>query len=422
MRFLLALAALLALAPAALAQQPAAPAATTNPASAITRTGATLNGSVDPNGSATTYHFEYGTTTAYGQRTADASAGEGDTAEPFAADVTGLTANTTYHFRIVATSAGGTVNGRDRTFKTAQDPVAPGVSLSSATAVGSRGGTVRGSVDPNRAETTYRFEYGTTTNYGRLTPRVNAGAVDGRKPVTAVLSGLRPYTRYHYRLTATNSVGTTRTGDRSFVTQRLPSAIALSLPRATIRWGEGLEIRGDVDGFGVNGITVQLERQDFPFLGGFSSENTPAPVRADRFGRFAFFIPAVFTTTRLHARTLTPIGVTSEAVAPRVAVRVGAGVRRLGKRRARIRGAITPAVPNARVVLQRRTASGSWVFARGRGVTPLANNRSRYTFRVKRKRTARVYRVKVFPRDEGAHVSNTSREVRVKARPRKKRK
>jgi hypothetical protein len=240
--------------------------------------------------------------------------------------------------------------------------------------------------------------------------------------VSAALTGLRPYTRYHYRLTATNSAGTKLSGDRSFVTQREPTSITVTLPRRTIRWGEALEVRGDVDGLGVNGIPVMLERQDFPFAGGFSSENTPAPVRADRFGRFAFFIPAVFTTTRLHARTTTPVSVTSDFVAPRVAVRVGAGTARIGKKRTRIRGAITPAVPDARVVLQRRTAAGGWAFVKGHGVTELTNNRSRYAFKVKRTRRARVYRVKVFPRDGGAHVSNVSRELRVKGLPKKKRK
>ena len=67
-------------------------------------------------------------------------------------------------------------------------------------------------------------------------------------------------------------------------------------------------------------------------------------------------------------------------MAPRVAVRIGAGTARIGKQRTRIRGAITPAVPDARVVLQRRTAAGGWAFVKGHGVTELTNNRSRYAF------------------------------------------
>jgi hypothetical protein len=421
MRLLLALIALLALAPAARAQDPVAPAVTTDPAAAITRTGATLNASVDPNGSETTYHFEYGTTTAYGLQTPDASAGAGADPAARSAAVTGLTPDTTYHFRVVAANAAGTVNGRDRTLKTLRDPTPPVLSLSSAIQIGPQGATLRGSVDPNRGAASYRFQYGTTTGYGRLTPRLSAGGGDAKVNVSAAVAGLRPYTRYHFRLTATNSAGTTYSGDRSFVTQRLPTSITLALPRPRIAWGAGLEITGDVDGAGVNGIPVVLQRQDFPFLGDFSTVGTPAPVRGDHSGRFSFYIPAVFTTTRLRAFTQTPVGVTSNVVQPLVAVHVGAAVARIAKKRSRIRGTISPAVPDARVVLQRRTKGRRWVFSRGRGVTPLGGDRSRYTFKVKRTRKARVYRVKVFPRDDGAHVSGTSRQVRVRGLPRKKR-
>src|SRR4051794_5414881 len=179
-RILLALAALLAFATAADAQDPPAPApaATTAPATDVSRTTATLHGTVDANGSATMYHFEYGTTTSYGLVTPEASAGEGDAPAAGSAPITDLTPNTTYHFRVVATSAGGTANGADRTFKTAPNPAAPRVSIGAARNVGADTALLRGGVDPNLAATTYRFEYGTTTNYGRLTARASAGSGD----------------------------------------------------------------------------------------------------------------------------------------------------------------------------------------------------------------------------------------------------
>ena len=67
------------------------PAATTGAVSRVTTTSARLAGSVDPNGRATTWFFEYGTTTGYGARTAAVSAGSGNTARSVSADVTGLT-------------------------------------------------------------------------------------------------------------------------------------------------------------------------------------------------------------------------------------------------------------------------------------------------------------------------------------------
>jgi hypothetical protein len=94
------------------------PIATTGAASAVTATGATLAGSVDPEGALTTYRFEYGTTTAYGSVSPDAEAGSGRDPVAVSADLAGLTPNTTYHYRVTATNAAGTTRGEDRTFTT----------------------------------------------------------------------------------------------------------------------------------------------------------------------------------------------------------------------------------------------------------------------------------------------------------------
>jgi hypothetical protein len=98
-----------------------APSAATGAAGAITGSSATLAGTVDAKGVATTYRFEYGTTTAYGHATPSATAGSG----PATATVEGLTPGTTYHYRIVATNAGGIAQGNDATFTTTAAPVAP---------------------------------------------------------------------------------------------------------------------------------------------------------------------------------------------------------------------------------------------------------------------------------------------------------
>ncbi|MEA2265387.1 MAG: hypothetical protein QOE27_970, partial [Solirubrobacteraceae bacterium] len=78
-----------------------APVVATLGATSITPTTATLSGTVNPVGQATTYVFEYGTTTAYGQQTTPAQgAGAGLTDVPATATLTGLTPATTYHFRV----------------------------------------------------------------------------------------------------------------------------------------------------------------------------------------------------------------------------------------------------------------------------------------------------------------------------------
>ncbi len=110
------------------------PAATTDPATGTTQTGATLAGTVNPNGKATSYHFEYGTTTGYGASTTTAAAGSGTSAVPVSAPVSGLSPGVTYHFRVVATSAAGTTNGQDRSFVTSSTPtVSLGPSATSVT-------------------------------------------------------------------------------------------------------------------------------------------------------------------------------------------------------------------------------------------------------------------------------------------------
>ncbi len=110
---------------------PSAPAASTDPATDVTDSAATLHGTVNPEGSPTTYHFEYGTTKAYGQQipSPDGSVGSDSNDHPEAQSPSGLTPNTTYHYRIVATNAQGTTSGADEKFTTALPPPVAGVSV-----------------------------------------------------------------------------------------------------------------------------------------------------------------------------------------------------------------------------------------------------------------------------------------------------
>jgi outer membrane protein assembly factor BamB len=101
-------------------------------ASGVTQSSANLSGTLNPNGQATTYHFEYGTTASYGSQTPDQSAGAGTTDQQVSANLPSLSPNTTYHFRLDATNAGGTTQGQDRTFTTNS----PGSALTSSNQFG----------------------------------------------------------------------------------------------------------------------------------------------------------------------------------------------------------------------------------------------------------------------------------------------
>jgi phosphodiesterase/alkaline phosphatase D-like protein len=73
-------------------------------------------------------------------------------------------------------------------------------------------------VNPNGTETTYTFEYGTTTTFGSLSAIDNAGDSNALQSITLPITGLAPNTTYRYRIVATNHNGTTTGIVRSFTT------------------------------------------------------------------------------------------------------------------------------------------------------------------------------------------------------------
>jgi hypothetical protein len=103
----------------AVASSHQAPSGQTQAPTAVTATGATLQGLVDPAGEKTLYWFQYGTTASYGSLTPVANAGKGDKQIAVSAAVTGLQPQTAYHVRIVAWAQNRFLPGADLTFTTA---------------------------------------------------------------------------------------------------------------------------------------------------------------------------------------------------------------------------------------------------------------------------------------------------------------
>jgi NHL repeat len=104
-----------------------APSITGALASQVTDTGARLIGYLNPNHRETAYHFEYGPTNSYGTvvPVPDGSAGSGIAETAVSETISSLTPATTYHFRLIASNASGSVDGPDRTFTTSALPAAP---------------------------------------------------------------------------------------------------------------------------------------------------------------------------------------------------------------------------------------------------------------------------------------------------------
>jgi hypothetical protein len=192
--------------------------------------GATLNGTVDPEGEAvTSCEFEYGAEITYGQTAPCVPApGAGTSSVAVHADLSGLTPGTLYHYRLVVATATVTSQGADQTFIA---PTRPRIDGESASDVASSGATLGAQINPGGSATTYSFEYGTSASYGQSTPApagalAAAGLVD--IAVSARPQGLAPDTTYYYRVTATNSFGSVRGMGHSFTTQ--PAGTEFALP------------------------------------------------------------------------------------------------------------------------------------------------------------------------------------------------
>ncbi len=194
-------------------------------ASVVAQTTGTLNATIDPGHADTTYHFEYGTSAAYGASVPvpDADIGSGlEGSVVVGQQLAGLQPGTVYHYRVVATNALGQTVGADQTLATLP-PEPPVVSTGQASGVAQNTAMLTGSVDTRGFETGYEFDLGVDTSYGT---RIfgDAGSEPGANTFTASLQGLMPGTTYHYRILATNAFGTVYGADQTFTMAPYPSS------------------------------------------------------------------------------------------------------------------------------------------------------------------------------------------------------
>jgi plastocyanin len=185
---------------------PGTPKAKTTAASGENQSEATLNGSIEPEGNATEYHFEYGESVSE-HTTATASLGATDFAShSVSASLTSLLPNRTYHFELIVTyGAGTTVLGGEQTFKTSA-ATAPTVVAESASGLTETEARLNGKVDPNGEATEYAFQYSTSPSYGQ--PAFTSLPADNvNHPVSATLTKLTPGTLYYFKLVAKSKSG-----------------------------------------------------------------------------------------------------------------------------------------------------------------------------------------------------------------------
>jgi hypothetical protein len=200
------------------------PGVTTGEATGVSPSGATLGGTVNPAGvQLSDCRFDYGTDTFYGQSLpcvpAAGSIPADSSDHAVSATLTGLQPGTTYHFRLRASNnecAGCTSLGEDVTLTTPPQPLIDGAATVNVTGSSA---DLHAQINPRGFDTTYRFEWGTSTSYGTSVPvpdgDIGAGSSD--VAVSTQLLGLSTNTTYHWRVVAQNANGIAAGLDHTFI-------------------------------------------------------------------------------------------------------------------------------------------------------------------------------------------------------------
>jgi hypothetical protein len=267
------------------------PDVSTEAPSQVTPAGATLNGKLNPLEVALTdCHFDWGTSSAYGQSApCSPSAGEipADSSQhAVSAQLTNLAPDTTYHYRLQASNANGTSEGHDVAFTTA----GAGIHAESVTDVAATSVTFSATIDPNNAPTSYYFQYASadTTSCGTSScpsipgpPGQAIGAEAGDVEVHQHLQeGLTPGSTYHYRIVALSEVKAGETvaffgPDQTFTTQgagafALPDGRAWEMVSPADKHGASLEPIG-----GATAIQSAAAGQAMSYMATVPTETNP---------------------------------------------------------------------------------------------------------------------------------------------------
>jgi ADP-ribose pyrophosphatase YjhB (NUDIX family)/phosphodiesterase/alkaline phosphatase D-like protein len=263
------------LSPTPVVTQPRFPIVQTNSTYAPYISTVVVNGTVNPNGAATTYWYEYGQISGLGSKTSNYLIGSGYATLYTPAYITGLAPNTNYYFRLSAQNAFGTVNGATYSFKTNNTPapvgVAPTASTNSATNITRTSAHLNGQINPKNAVTTFWFEYGVTSNLGSVTTFQTSANNNVSAAAVASVSGLQPFVKYYFRLDAQNQFGTVNSQIQNFTTNgpaaaTIPTVNTNSVSAIT---SSSAKLNGRVNPNGIETtVTFEYSKTSLLFVGG----------------------------------------------------------------------------------------------------------------------------------------------------------
>ncbi len=220
------------------------PQVTTTPASFVTTSTTSLNGTVNPNGLPTAVYFQWGDRAdSLANETARQEVGIGTANLARWAELSGLIPDTTYFFRMVAVTGSTEVPGSVISFRTL--PVKPTVTTLATTNVSATNALISGTVNPNGSDSVFFFEYGTNNAFSASTAPVAVGSGTNTITNSSSLSSLAAGQTYIYRAVASNTFGVSYGAAQSF-NAGLPPPSATTLDVTGLSTS-GATLRGSVN-------------------------------------------------------------------------------------------------------------------------------------------------------------------------------
>jgi hypothetical protein len=290
----------------------------------------------------------------------------------------------------------------------------PGVRTGGVSNLTFNSATLSGRVDPNQADTTYFFRFGTTRVFTTDTAVTPVGAGNDFVGVSVAIAGLAPATRYHYRLIAQNRLGTTLGDWRTFTTRRQPLGVTLAANPNPVVPGGPTTLAGQLTGTNNANRDVVLQSNPFPYTQGFL--NVGNPLVTDAAGNFSFPVLSVPVNTQFRVVLAQRPEVASPIVVVGAALQVTTNTKKVARHRhsvsVRFSGTIRPQNDGGRVSIQ-KFRGGTWVTIAHTTAKDAGSDHSDFRTRV---RIFRSGQFRAVAETEGQYVTGAGRAIFIRVR------